>query len=60
MVNPEVVLAYIDAGSAGLVFQLIIGVAATSVLSVVIFWRRLAERVNNFIFRKNKNRADNL
>ena len=54
MVSPDVVFAYIDAGSAGFMVQLVIGAAAGSALSIAIFWRRLTGRVSSFIFRKNK------
>ena len=53
--SPDLVMVYVDAGSAGYVLQLVLGVAAGSVMTLVIFWRRFTSRVKG-LFTRNSNR----
>ena len=55
--NADLVLAYIDAGSAGYLLQLVVGAAAGSLVSVMVFWRRLTGWFGG-IFSKAKNGSD--
>jgi hypothetical protein len=57
IVNGDSVLAYIDAGSAGYLLQLVIVAATGSLVSVMVFWRRLTGWFGG-IFSRDKNGSD--
>ena len=58
MVNPDMVIAYIDPGFMGYLLQILVAAGATSALSAVVFWRRFKGRVAS-LFSKNSGESGN-
>jgi hypothetical protein len=52
-----ITLAYLDAGTAGIIIQIIIAAVATGGFTIKLFWRKIIARVRK-MSQRNKNQNE--